>query len=214
MPVVRGPDGKFQSVTDAGYDVDETAVFSGSMEYIIAAADITTGKDQFDVTGEAAEIIDFTDYLDADDTFLCNRAEVFVQIAPERTATAEHIAQVEYQVRKESGLELTTLNEGNDIRDTGSVSTDRHHSDEDDIIVVGTVAGNGDFADSAAGLAAGGAMNQAQHVVNYPGAGLPPRQFDEDDEVFIPTRILLDGSDDQGFVLRYAVTLHGTTVDR
>lgn len=214
MTVVRDPDsGKFMSVGDAAEfdDVDDPDVYSGTLLVSIDAADLTTGTDNFLVTGDVTEVIDWTPYLDADEVFVCHAVEMVAQLVPDRTATAEHHVSVDYELRSASTLAADAGN--GDVQTQGAVTTFVNDSDESDVLVAGGLSGHGDFADSVNGLAAGAAIAPVTHSVNWPAMALNPPTFDEDDELHIPQSLEVKGSDDQGINVRYDVVCYGRTVD-
>lgn len=213
--IVRDPEtGQFRRASDVGHHkhVDEREVFSGVLQTNIPPADLTTGNDQVSVTGDEAEIIDFTEYLDSDEVFVAHRVELNVAVRPQRTATAEHAIRADYQLRSgDSALDPDRAGSG--TQETGIADVTQDDSDDDDVIFSGGFQGSGDFADSSTSLAAGADQSQIQHVINYPAIDLPGPGFDGDDEVYIPHALDILGSDDQGAEVFFATVMHGQTYD-
>lgn len=212
--VHRDPDtGKFVADHDdrGAVDLDATEVFTGKLLWQIPAADVTAGSDTQELSGEAAQILDFTDYLGSDEVFVTHAVNMEVQLSAGQTATAEHVIETDYHLRSQGNVEEVigvTPQEEEGIVDVANVD-----ADDDDIIFNGFVAGGGDFADSATGLAGGGNLNHVSHDMNYVDADLPGPAFDQDDELYVPQQILVTGSDDQSARGIFTVTVYGATYD-
>lgn len=212
--VHRDPDtGKFVSDDDDGMDyvdVDGTEVYTGQLSTEVAAADLSTGEDSVTIDGEAAEVIDFTQYLSSDEVFVCHAIELTVTSEPDRTASAEHNFNIQYTARRNSEPLLGT---GQPDQPSGIGITAATDSAEDDVLLSGLVNGAGDFADSASGVSGGqDAVNQVRSF-SWVQNDLPAPAFDQDDEVYIPHYLVIRGSDDQTFGCEFIVTLYGKTYD-
>lgn len=213
--IVRDPEtGQFRRASDVSHHkhVDEREAFSGVLQTNIPAADLTTGNDQVTVDGDEAEIIDFTDLIESDEVFVAHRVELNVAVRPQRTATAEHAIRMDYQLRSgDSGLDPDRAGSG--TQEIGIADVTQDQSDDDDVIFNGGLQGSGDFADSSAGVGAGGDQRHVQHVIDYPPLDLPGPGFDGDDELYVPHALDILGSDDQGAEVFFAATMHGQTYE-
>lgn len=193
-------------------DVDATETFTAALQYFIPAADLSTGSDTATVDGEEAIAVDFTEFLDSDEVFVAHSFDLHVQITPNRTATAEHVINCDYALRGDGQLGPVTLGIGS-TRSDGIIDVFQEESEDDDIIFQGAITGSGDLADSTNSLAGGADQTHADHSVTFPEAALPAPAFDQDDELYVPARIQVRGSDDQGINVRFAVTARGKTYD-
>ena len=215
--LIRDPEtGQFMSVDedDRGvHDVDEPERVEGVQRLRIPPADLSTGDTDEDNEGQTAEVIDFGDVLGSDEVFLPHIANLEVQIDAGQDATAEHLYRNRYWLRSQPTLgDALVLNTSFPLA-SGVLDVATDQSDDDDIIFSGYVVGAGDLRDTATGTAAGGSYTHVQHHRNFLQEQLPLPAYDQDDELYIPSRTRVRGSDDQSFNIHFVASLVGRIVE-
>lgn len=212
MPVVRGPDGKFQSVDE--YDDADWRTYVGSISYVVPAADLGGGTaDVGQIQGDETELIDFNADLHSDETFHVAWGHFQAILGPHTTATAEGWARagVEFSrngSQSDAKSAFLATNYEEDVFDvnrsrigetTGTLHRSQLHAEPS-------------HSDTANGLAGGSDYDRDRALIPFGEWGRMPA-FDADDEVYAPTAIDADNISDHAIEVRAEVELHGPVVD-
>lgn len=208
--VYRDPEtGQFVSSGEGDDWVDTTRI-AASLHSSIPAADLSGGKANAGVEGEAAEIADFTDVLENDEIFRLRSVQISATFAMPTSATAESSGEVTWALTRGSHafpffINSPFYNGSVDIED-GIADVTSASDEESAALAIGQLRSEPSFLDTVNG-AGGGGINGADHrTVQFGKAG---PAFDRDDELRLVHEFDVDGVSDHAVDASWHTLLHG-----
>lgn len=180
----------------------------GRLQSVIPAADLAGGSTTAKVTGEEAEIVDFSTVLESDEMFHLDALTFAATLAMPTTATAESSGRLAYSVDRDSAGGLEFLDDpfynGQVHSQEGIVDLTSSSGESTETIHVGELRVEASIADTVNALAAGADIDRERQVL-YPQA----QAFDRDDELYIPHDINVDNVSDHAVAASWILLLEG-----
>lgn len=221
--VARDPDtGQFVSIDESGgifEEMDRHTRLSAGFATTIPAADLDGDNNQV-VDGQAAQMVDFDDYLDSDEVFALRYLDTTATVSSPVTASAEGHVSLSYAfvddlgVLSSTGIEgaRPTFYFGNPVREEGIADIRTLAEDDDDTLLAGHIECAAGFGNTAGGVGGGEDVGANEKQIDFRDTGAMPL-FDEDDELGINHAIDTDNIDDTAVTAAFTAVLHGTVYE-
>lgn len=186
---------------------------TAALSVAIPAADLSGGTQRQTVTGEEAELADFTPVLENDEVFVLDAIQGRAFAGGPTTATAEGAFVVEYDIGTASDVSAPHLTSPFWIsrldKEEGIADINVGQDGDSESIWVGQLAGTPGALDTANNLHGGSDWDRQDIWRQFGGEHV----YDRDDELYAPLDIHVDNVSDHAVEFDLVVLLEGRTIE-